>query len=104
PSEVSALAGGALRRVSHVNDVFLKGIALGPVERFKAKSRDGTMVGGFLVRPPGAVARARLPSVLLIHGGPNGQYSTAFDEEWQMLAGPGHARVRAEPRRSARHA
>jgi len=100
PSEVSTLAGGALRRVSHVNDAFLKGIALGPVERFKAKSRDGTMVDGFLVRPPGVPARARLPSVLLIHGGPNGQYSTAFDEEWQMLAARGYAVVGANPRGS----
>src|SRR2546426_286514 len=95
PSEVSALAAGALRRVSHVNDAFLKGIALGPVERFKTKGRDGTMIDGFLVRPPGAATRARIPAVLLIHGGPNGQYSTAFDEEWQMLAAAGYVVVGA---------
>jgi dipeptidyl aminopeptidase/acylaminoacyl peptidase len=100
PSEVSTLAGGVLRRVSHVNDAFLKGITLGPVERFKAHSRDGTPVDGFLVRPPGAWAKGKLPGVLLIHGGPNGQYSTAFDEEWQMLAARGYAVIGANPRGS----
>jgi dipeptidyl aminopeptidase/acylaminoacyl peptidase len=100
PSEVSAVAGGGLRRISHVNDDFLKGIALGAVERFKAKSRDGTMVDGFLVRPPATPARTKLPAVLLIHGGPNGQYSTAFDEEWQMLAAGGYAVIGANPRGS----
>ena len=47
-------AAGALRRVSTVNDAFLKGIRLAGVERFKARSADGTMIDGFLTRPPGA--------------------------------------------------
>jgi dipeptidyl aminopeptidase/acylaminoacyl peptidase len=100
PFEVSALSGGKLRRVSHVNDAFLKGIALGAVERFKAKSRDGTPIDAFLVRPPGAVAKGKHPTILLIHGGPNGQYSTAFEQEWQMLAARGYAIVGANPRGS----
>ncbi len=88
------------RRVSHVNDAFLEGIALGPVERFKTKSKDGTPIDAFLVRPPGAAAKERLPAILRIHGGPNGQYSTAFEIEWQMLAARGYAVVGANPRGS----
>jgi dipeptidyl aminopeptidase/acylaminoacyl peptidase len=102
PPEVFALGtAGALRRVSTVNDEFLKGIRLATVERFKARSADGTMIDGFLTRPPGAVAGTRLPTVLRIHGGPVDQFSTAFELEWQMLAGAGFAVVTANPRGSS---
>jgi len=102
PAEVFALgAANGLRRLSTVNDAFLKGIRLGTVERFKAKSADGTMIDGFLTRPPDAPAGARLPTVLRIHGGPVDQFSTAFELEWQMLAAGGFAVVAANPRGSS---
>jgi dipeptidyl aminopeptidase/acylaminoacyl peptidase len=102
PSEVFSLgAASALRRVSTVNDEFLKGIELATVERFKAKSADGTTIDGFLTRPPGAPAGQRLPTILRIHGGPVSQFSTAFQQEWQVLAGAGYAVVAANPRGSS---
>ncbi len=101
PSEVFALIGSDLKAVTHVNDAFLAAIALGPVERFKARSRDGTMIDGFLTRPPTAAAAGRLPTILRIHGGPNGQDSTAFSLEWQMLAAQGYAVVASNPRGSS---
>jgi dipeptidyl aminopeptidase/acylaminoacyl peptidase len=107
PAEVSAVtsAGGApgeqLRRLTRVNDEFLKGIRLGKVERFQATSPDGTRVDAFLTRPPGARAGGvRLPTILRIHGGPTAQYSTAFNTEWQMFAAQGYAVVGANPRGS----
>jgi dipeptidyl aminopeptidase/acylaminoacyl peptidase len=102
PPEVFGLGpGNALHRVSTVNDAFLKGIRLAPVERFKARSADGTMVDGFLTRPPDAAAGTKLPTVLRIHGGPVDQFSTGFDLEWQILAGAGFAVVAANPRGSS---
>jgi dipeptidyl aminopeptidase/acylaminoacyl peptidase len=102
PSEIFSLGpGNALRRVTTVNDAFLKGIRLSTVERFKARSADGTMVDGFLTRPPGAAAGAKLPTVLRIHGGPVDQFSTEFNFEWQVLAGAGFAVVAANPRGSS---
>ncbi len=99
PPEVSAAGATGLRRLTHVNDAFLKGIVLGAVERFKARSADGTWVDGFLTRPPGA-SPGRLPAILRIHGGPTSQYSTAFELEWQMLAAHGYAVIAANPRGS----
>jgi dipeptidyl aminopeptidase/acylaminoacyl peptidase len=99
--DYSLAAGNALRRVSTVNDAFLKTVRLAAVERFKARSADGTAVDGFLVRPPDAPAGQRLPTVLRIHGGPVSQFSTAFQLEWQMLAASGFAVVAANPRGSS---
>jgi dipeptidyl aminopeptidase/acylaminoacyl peptidase len=105
PAEISAVSpggasAGALRRLTTVNDAFLKGIRLGAVERFKATSADGTPIDVFLTRPPDAPEGARLPAVLRIHGGPTSQYSTEFELEWQMLAAHGYAVVAANPRGS----
>jgi dipeptidyl aminopeptidase/acylaminoacyl peptidase len=87
-------------RLTHVNDAFLATIALGQVERFKAKSADGTMIDAYLTRPPNAPA-GKLPAILRIHGGPVSQYSTGFNLEWQMLAAQGFAVVAANPRGSS---
>ena len=107
PSEVYFLPsaprgpGGAVPpQITHVNDAFLAKVALGAVERFKAKSADGTMIDAFLTRPPNAPA-GRLPTILRIHGGPVSQYSTGFNLEWQMLAAKGFAVVSANPRGSS---
>jgi dipeptidyl aminopeptidase/acylaminoacyl peptidase len=86
-----------------VNDAFLAKIALGSVERYKAKSADGTMIDAYLTRPPNAPPGngVKLPTILRIHGGPVSQYSTGFNLEWQMLAAHGFAVVAANPRGSS---
>jgi dipeptidyl aminopeptidase/acylaminoacyl peptidase len=87
-------------QLTHVHDAFLAKIALGPVERFKAKSADGTMIDAYLARPPNAPS-GKLPTILRIHGGPVSQYSTGFNLDWQMLAAQGFAVVAANPRGSS---
>ena len=100
PAEISAVERGRLRRITRVNDAFLKDIRLGTLERFRATSRDGTPVDGFVTLPPGHVPGSPIPTILRIHGGPASQYSAAFELEWQMLAGYGYAVVAANPRGS----
>ncbi len=103
PNEVAALGPGAsgLVRLSHVNDAFLAGIRLAPVERLKVKSADGTPIDAFLTLPPDAQTGRRLPTVLRIHGGPTSQFSTAWNLEWQILAAHGYLVVAANPRGSS---
>jgi dipeptidyl aminopeptidase/acylaminoacyl peptidase/Tfp pilus assembly protein PilF len=100
PPEISSVVSGGLQRITRVNDELLKGIRLGAVERFQAKSKDGTPVDGFLTLPPGYTPGSRIPAILRIHGGPTSQYSTAFEFEWQVLAAYGYAVVAANPRGS----
>ncbi|MGQ0735836.1 MAG: prolyl oligopeptidase family serine peptidase [Acidobacteriota bacterium] len=104
PGEVHLLrrAAATPTRLTGINDTFLSTITLGSVERFKARSPDGTMIDVFLTRPPAANAKSGpLPTILRIHGGPVSQYSTAFNLEWQMLAAHGYAIVAANPRGSS---
>jgi dipeptidyl aminopeptidase/acylaminoacyl peptidase len=89
PDEVSALEGGTLRRLSHQNDAWLGEIQLGTTEDFTSTSRDGTIVNGLMVKPASYAAGRRYPTVLYIHGGPNGQddYSFAFEREYLAANG-----------------
>jgi dipeptidyl aminopeptidase/acylaminoacyl peptidase len=95
--EVFALEDGRLRALSSHNDAVLAELKLGSVEDFAFKSRDGTEVHGQIVKPPSYVAGRRYPTILWIHGGPNGQdqhelipasYSPPLER--QMLAARGY--------------
>jgi dipeptidyl aminopeptidase/acylaminoacyl peptidase len=59
--------------------------ALGQAERFQFKARDGTAIPAYLTRPPGAGPGA-LPTVVLVHGGPQARDSLDFDPLVQFLA------------------
>ena len=73
PPEVYALEAGKLRRLSAHNDALFAELELGSVEDIRFKSRGGTEVHGQIVKPPGFKAGQRYPTILWIHGGPNGQ-------------------------------
>ena len=97
-TEVHALEGGRLRRLTGHNDALLAEIEPGAVEELRFRSRDGTEIHGFMVKPPAYVAGRRYPTVLWIHGGPNGQdeHSFAFDAyqfRRQLLAASGYVVV-----------
>ena len=90
PFEVQALENGVLRKLSHQNDAWLSEVALATTEDFSSKSSDGTEVHGLLHKPAGFVTGRKYPTLLFIHGGPNGQDEHAFDFHTQFLAAQGY--------------
>lgn len=67
-----------------------------------ATAPDGYPVHGWLALPdPGPHGEGPHPVVLMIHGGPYAQYTHAFFDEVQVLAGAGYAVVYGNPRGSA---
>ena len=95
--EVHALEQGVPRRLTHHNDALLAELALGTVEDLSYRSRDGVEVHGLLVKPSGFVPGRRYPTILWIHGGPDGEdeHSLLFDGyplqlERQLLAAQGY--------------
>ncbi|QKG55995.1 S9 family peptidase [Hymenobacter sp. BRD128] len=102
PTEVFALdKKGGLLPLSKQNDAWLKGVSLGAVEPMQAKSKDGTLVSGFTVKPVGYQAGRKYPTILRIHGGPVSQFGYGFAFEWQYFAANGYAVVVANPRGSS---
>ena len=86
-SEVYALEGRNLRRLTFHSDKLLNEIELGATEDFSFKVKDGTEVHGMLVKPPGYVAGKKYPTILWIHGGPDLQddHSADFGFSYQFL-------------------
>lgn len=73
PFEVFALEHGRIRPLTAHNQPLFAELALGTVEDIAFASRDGTQIHGQIVKPPGYVAGRRYPTIVWIHGGPNGQ-------------------------------
>jgi dipeptidyl aminopeptidase/acylaminoacyl peptidase len=71
--EAYALEDGKLRALSTHNRALLAELALGSVEDIAFKSRDGTEIHGQIVKPADFVPGRRYPTIVWIHGGPNGQ-------------------------------
>ncbi len=101
PAEVYAIDAGEPRRLSTQNDSWLAEVRLGAVEETSFKSKDGTEIHGFVVKPPDYQPGRRYPAVLRIHGGPVGQFELSFDEEWQWIASNGYVVIAANPRGSS---
>jgi len=88
--EVHALENGTLRTLTRVNDDLLAGLQLATTEDFTSKSKDGTVVNGLIVKPASYTPGTKYPTLLIIHGGPNGQDSHAFDFDNQFFAANGY--------------
>ena len=101
PAEIFAVEGGRLRKITGQNDQWLAGVRLAPVEEIGFKSKDGTDVHGFMVKPPGYRPGQRYPTILRIHGGPVWQFYNDFAFDWQLLAANGYVVVAANPRGSS---
>jgi dipeptidyl aminopeptidase/acylaminoacyl peptidase len=100
PSEVAAVENGSLRRLTHVNDSWISGVQLSAAEEFASKSKDGTDVHGLIIKPVGYVAGRRYPTLLRIHGGPEGQDQHEFSFERQLFAANGYVVVETNYRGS----
>jgi dipeptidyl aminopeptidase/acylaminoacyl peptidase len=88
--EVNALENGQLRRLTHQNDALFAGLELGLTEDFTSKSKDGTVVNGLMTKPASYVEGKLYPTLLRIHGGPNGQDDWSFSFEREFFAANGY--------------
>jgi dipeptidyl aminopeptidase/acylaminoacyl peptidase len=83
----------------------VRSFALGREEEITWKSKDGTMVGGVLVRPVGYRAGQRYPLIVAIHGGPAGADVLSFNGGYgsQVYAGAGYAVLKPNYRGSTNY-
>ncbi len=70
-----------------------RNLALGEVEEITWKGKDGTPVGGVLVKPVGYQPGTRVPLIVAIHGGPQAADVLSFNGGYgsQVYAGAGYA-------------
>ncbi|MFZ0332626.1 MAG: S9 family peptidase [Candidatus Acidiferrales bacterium] len=90
-TEIYSWDGGNLRQLTHQNDALFAQLELGKTEDVSWRSPDGTDVHGLLTYPVGYQAGTKVPFLLRIHGGPNGQDAHTFSFERQIFAANGYA-------------
>ena len=102
PPELFAVQGHQLRPVTRQNAAWLAEVRLAPVQAITVRSRDGTEIHGFMVKPPDYQPGRRYPTVLRIHGGPVWQFYHDFANlDWQVLAAHGYVVLGVNPRGSS---
>ncbi len=101
PPEVFIYSRGELEQLSHVNEKLLSEFRLGAVEEIRFKSKDGTEIEAFVVKPPAFDPSFRYPALLRIHGGPVSQYDYGFHFQAQLFAADGYVVVLPNPRGSS---
>jgi dipeptidyl aminopeptidase/acylaminoacyl peptidase len=101
PAEVYALEDAALRKLTTHNDALVAELNLVPTEDIDSKAADGNEVHGLLTRPADFKPGSPVPTVLFIHGGPNGQDEHSFDFLRQWLASKGYAELNVNYRGSS---
>jgi dipeptidyl aminopeptidase/acylaminoacyl peptidase len=91
-----------VRQLTHENDALVASLAVNPAEDFWFKGAAGDSVQGFIVKPPQWQAGKKYPTILLIHGGPQGAWLDQWHSRWnyQMFAAPGFGLVIVNPRGS----
>ena len=83
----------------------VRGFALGEQEEITWKSKDGTTVGGVLVKPAGYQRGTRYPLIVAIHGGPASADVLGFNGGYnsQVYAGAGYVVLRPNYRGSTNY-
>jgi dipeptidyl aminopeptidase/acylaminoacyl peptidase len=86
---------GNARPLTHQNAARLADLDLPGAEPFAFPGAGGTEIHGMLVKPPHFDAARKYPVVMLLHGGPQTQWSDAWSYRWnaEMFASPGYVVV-----------
>ena len=98
----AASTGGAPVALTHLNDAVLAQYQMTPLEEFWVDRPDGARVQSFVVKPPNFDASKKYPVVMMIHGGPQGNWGHSWTYRWnaQVFAAAGFVAVEPNPRGS----
>jgi dipeptidyl aminopeptidase/acylaminoacyl peptidase len=99
--EIHVFENGTFRAITHHNDALLAQLKLGATEEFSCKAKDGNEVHGLITRPVDYEPGKKYPTLLRIHGGPNGQDAHSFNFERQIFAANGYVVVNVNYRGSS---
>ena len=81
---------GEAQQVSHVNDGW-KSYSVTAPEFYKYKSFDGLEIEAALLKPAGYDGKSKIPLIVIVHGGPTGNWEDSLDAWGQLLVDRGYA-------------
>ncbi|MEA2571704.1 MAG: hypothetical protein QOI24_3705 [Acidobacteriota bacterium] len=103
PADVWAMSRtGAPKKLTTHNDALLQSIAMGATSDLWYTGADNAQVQALLVTPPNYDPAKKYPAIVLIHGGPQGNWAQAWSYRWnpQLFAARGYVVLMPNPRGS----
>jgi dipeptidyl aminopeptidase/acylaminoacyl peptidase len=100
-TELNVVENGKFRPITHHNDALFTQLKVAETQEFSCKAKDGNEVHGLITLPIGYEKGKKYPTLLRIHGGPNGQDAHQFNFERQFFAANGYAVVNVNYRGSS---
>ena len=100
PNEIYLSQNGRLDRLTHTNDRLFSQLKLSQPDYVKFRSKDGTVVAGYLYKPLDYVPGKKYPTLLRPHGGPVWAYYAEFAQFAQLFAANGYVVLFPNPRGS----
>ncbi len=103
PVDIYALRpGGSADQITRDNDTLVKSITMGAKQEIWYTGAEGARVQAMLVKPPNFDASKKYPAIVLIHGGPQGNWADGWSYRWnaQMFASRGYVILMPNPRGS----
>ena len=101
PTDIYAFRSTAMR-VTHDNDALLQLLSMGSTQDIWYTGAENARVQALLVKPPMFDPAKKYPAIVLIHGGPQGNWSDSWGYRWnpQMFAARGYVVLMPNPRGS----
>jgi dipeptidyl aminopeptidase/acylaminoacyl peptidase len=100
PSDVGIASGGAVRKLTHLNQQLQAKVLGQPQKLAVTSSFDQRPIDAWMITPPDFDLAKRYPLILEIHGGPWAAYGPTFSTDDQLYAAAGYIVVYANPRGS----
>jgi len=90
---------GAAVALTHLNDNLLGQYQLTPLDEFWVAGAESAQIQSFVVKPPNFNPGQKYPVLMLIHGGPEGEWGESWTYRWnaQVFAGAGYVVVMPNP-------
>jgi dipeptidyl aminopeptidase/acylaminoacyl peptidase len=98
---ISKTNGEELKKLTSLNEKLVAEIKLSEPENIHYKSFDGQEIEGWVMKPIDFEQGKKYPMIVRVHGGPNSQYSTSFNHDFQLLAAEGYVVIYTNPRGSS---
>lgn len=98
-----ALGSNSIIRLTDENDSFMADIATGTWEKLQCHADDGQELDYWMMYPQGYEKSSgkKLPTLIMVHGGPHSAYGPAFSFTANLFASHGYIVVYSNPRGSS---
>jgi dipeptidyl aminopeptidase/acylaminoacyl peptidase len=100
PSDLGIASGGAVRKLTHLNQQLQAKVLGQPQKLAVTSSFDGKPIDAWMITPPDFDPAKKYPLILEIHGGPWAAYGPSFSTDDQLYAAAGYVVLYANPRGS----